>query len=263
MNEIEYQNKFVRLVIDNKLGNSEELISNMIPIGKLSNQRVLEVYSNDYKFRMLDAMKANFESLWMVLGDEFFEELALEFIYSSSENIFDLNQFGEKFPEFILGKKDVLEHCQVLVDLALFEISFWKVFHSQNIKQKESNDLTQYQVMNSTLIKSDSLCVLRLSNDVFELFKFKDKTFEEFLETGSVDKLTHETFYVLYKENFKVLCKKIKFPEFKFFEKIIVNGETLGGALQESIETIEDATLIFSFVGESLMRHLSFFNRSE
>jgi hypothetical protein len=263
MNEIEYQNKFVKLVIDNKLVNSEDLISHMIPIGKLSNQRVLEVYSNDYKFRMLDAMKANFESLWMVLGDELFEELALEFIFSSSENTLDLNQFGEKFPEFILGKKDLLEQCQVLVDLALFEISFWKVFHSQNINQKESIDFTQDQVMNSTLVKSDSLCLLRLSNDVFELFKFKDKTFEEFLETGRVDMLNHETFYILYKENFKVLCRKIKLPEFKFFEKIIVDGDALGAALEESIETVEDATSIFAFVGESMMKHLSIFNKSE
>lgn len=263
MNENEYQNKFVGLVINNKLDHSDELISHMIPIGKLSNERVLAVYSNDYRFRMLDAMKANFESLWMVLGDELFEELALEFIYSSSVNTFDLNQYGDNFPEFILGKKDVLEQCQVLVDLALFEISFWKVFHSQNIIQRDSIDLTQDQIMNSTLIKSDSLCILRLSNDVFELFKFKDKTFEEFLETGSVDKLDQETFYILYKENFKVLCRKIRLPEFKFFEKIIVEGDALGVALEESIETIEDATSLFAFVGESMMKHLSILNKSE
>lgn len=264
MKENEYQDKFVKLVTHKERDLFDPLLSLMVPIGKLSNERVFGVYGNDYKFRMLDALKGNFESVWMVLGDDAFEELALKFIYEHSENSFDLNEYGKTLPEFIMNnsKGDPGERL-LLSELASFEIAFWKVFHSKNIEPVKNIDFTQEQLMDLVFENTDLVSLLSCEHDVFELFKFKDKTYEDFLEKSSKTNLAQKTFYLIYKDNFKVLCKKLNQVEYNFFDKLIVKGEQVGSAFESSIQTVEEATAVFSFIGEAIIKYLKILTKSE
>jgi len=63
MNEKDYQNIFVSQVLNASSITPAELSELINLIGSIDVSKVLLVYADDYKFRMLEAMGSNFKSL--------------------------------------------------------------------------------------------------------------------------------------------------------------------------------------------------------
>ncbi len=105
---------------------SQDLLALIEPGGSLSCMEAVEVYVQDYKARMQEALGTNFEATWLVMGDDEFLEYAQEYIYANPSALTNLTNFGEGFIE-LLKTKDVSDE---VIQMALFETEFWKCFHA-------------------------------------------------------------------------------------------------------------------------------------
>jgi hypothetical protein len=123
----EFQDNFLASVQEDKL--NESIADDIIPIGNLNNDRVIQIYHTDYFARMTEALGETFESIWFVLGDEDFFDLCKKFIISHPSKVKDLANYGQEMPNFIY-KIGLLEEWPFLKDLAEFELNFWKMFHA-------------------------------------------------------------------------------------------------------------------------------------
>jgi hypothetical protein len=259
MNEKKFQQDFVKTVFLEEDHLPSDIIQNMIPIGKIDNKKVLEVYQTDYKYRMLEAMRSNFESVWMVLGDDEFEKLVFLFIKTNPSSHFDLNHYGDDFPIFLIQQTDLIEEMPFLVSLAEFEIHFWNIFHSENPKKLSMLQFTNEDILQSTFIFSESTKLLKFEYNVFPLFKYKDKTLDIFLQENEPEIVLKESFYFLYKEDFKVICHELTNAQHTFFAHFlnINNKKSLldvinlsNGITQEEIQDI------FKLISCSLLTNL-------
>lgn len=124
-----WQNDFINYVITNNA--STELLSTILPAGELTIIDSLKVYANDYNARLLEAMSKNYEMTWLVLGDEIFLDLAKLYISKYPSSYRSLNDYGDKFPDF-LNEHSYSDYSEI----ANYENSFWRVFHSKENKKK-------------------------------------------------------------------------------------------------------------------------------
>lgn len=251
-----YQDQFVNNVIFKHENPDEELVSKMIPIGKLNQQAVIDVYATDYRFRMLEAMQTNFETIWMVLGDETFRELVFEFIKEFPSEEVDLNLYGTHFPSFLKTRNKLLEDLPFLVELASFEIQFWRVFHQANPINVDRSSFTNEKILNSTLEFDDELVLLHFPFNIFPLFQYKDKTLNEFFENNDSDVINNEAFYLLFKELGKVNCKTLTKAQFHFFSQLN-KKKSLLDLINEAPDITEEETVdIFKLISNSLLQYL-------
>lgn len=117
-----FQQTFVERISQNKAMNfSSELFAG----GDLTLEEALNVYSQDYHARMQEALGKNYESTWMLLGDEEFFSLSREYISQNPSQAENLTIYGNTFVEF-LETKDLGD---IVTQMAFFERSFWELFH--------------------------------------------------------------------------------------------------------------------------------------
>ena len=251
-----YQNIFVDNVIYSPNDPDKNLLEMMIPIGNLTPKDVIKVYSTDYKYRMLETMQANYEALWMVLGDEQFEEIVFEFIQESPSKEYDLNLYGLEFPIFLQSKKELLEEMPFLNDLANFEIAFWKIFHSPNPPVCNRTEYSNERILNSFFRADASMALVKFDFNIFPLFKFKDKTLEDFFEQYEPEIINNPAYYLLYKENGKVNCQTLSQAQFQFFSEINEKKSLLDVINQTQEITQEEIVDIFKLISTSFLHNL-------
>lgn len=266
MTEEKYQSNFVQSVLQQADLSDHELSLNLqiAPIGSLSLMEVMDIYKNDYKFRMLETMRSNFESLWMFLGDQKFEQVALRYINKYPSIEFDLNLYGKFMHEFLLQKGKAndlpLDYSNIAVELVSFEKNHDEVFHCPTIRNRISkNEITQEMFLNSKLKKSESLKLVSYENNVHMLFSYREKTFADFLESNSMDQVTTQTNYLIFKNDQRVVCKELNFEEFNFFSDLLNNDKMIF----ESLENFKDSPPklieeLFAFMGKELFDYIDF-----
>ncbi len=257
MNKLKnYQSLFVNEVIHNDQNPNAELLDQMIPIGNLSAKAVVGVYANDYRYRMLEAMQTNFETVWMVLGDEKFESLILEFIKCHTSSESDLNLYGNKFPEFLSQNSELIEEMPFLVDLAKFEIAFWKMFHRPKPNNVDRNNFNQERIFASYLLFDGSLQLFESEYNVFPLFQYKDKTLNDFFEENDPALINESAYYILFKNENQVSCQRLTAAQNAFLlqlkePKTLLEVINLGPDISEA-EMME----LFQLITSSLLHQL-------
>ena len=113
-------------------GNAAELAHQLrdeiIPIGNLSVEATLDIYQRDYHARLSEVLGSTFETLWMILGDEDFQRLCLDYIASHPSTFRNLINYGHQMPEFLHRHRFSLEF-PFLAAVAKLELAFQRVFH--------------------------------------------------------------------------------------------------------------------------------------
>lgn len=110
---------------------SSDLPSHIIPAGTLTASQAIDVYRRDYKARLSEAIGELYESIWYVLGDDEFFNLAKDYIDLHPSSVKELGSYANDFPVFLKSQPITVEF-PFLYDLALFEQLFWQFFHDEN-----------------------------------------------------------------------------------------------------------------------------------
>ena len=66
-------------------------------------QERLDIYSNAYRFRLIDALAETFPAVHTLMGDELFHQTALAYIEAYPSQHFSLRYFGDQLSAFLRG----------------------------------------------------------------------------------------------------------------------------------------------------------------
>lgn len=101
----------------------------------------LDIYANAYRYRLVDILKADFLALCVMLGDEKFEQIALDYIALHPSHYFTVRHFGSHFIEF-LKQQAMTKTDPAITDMATFEWALVNTSDAADAPVITLNDLT-------------------------------------------------------------------------------------------------------------------------
>ena len=113
----------------------------------------LQIYSNAYRERLVEALDSDYHQLHVFLGDEKYSRLIYAYLQAHPSRQPSLRRFGEQLPEFLRQTQPYSRHPG-LAELAEFE---WALCHSFDAADAHPIDLGQL-----TALDPEQLAVVRL-----------------------------------------------------------------------------------------------------
>jgi hypothetical protein len=107
---------------------SEQLLS-AISNTQPNKQTRLGIYHNAYRIRLLETLRSDFPKLLTLLGDDYFNQLGLEYLSQCPSTHFSIDQFGSKFPDFL---KNYPNLHQAVYELSQFEWTLGEIITAPN-----------------------------------------------------------------------------------------------------------------------------------
>ncbi|MFG1485948.1 DNA-binding domain-containing protein [Halobacteriovorax sp. RZ-1] len=222
MNHHEFQNKFLKGVLTKDI--SKDIMTEMIPIGELSNEQVLEVYQNDYRARLQEVIGDNYETCWFVLGDEDFLDISLSYVESRPSEFTNLLHYGDDFPDFIASR---VKEFSFIKDLAEFEKTFWHLFHQKdNLKSFNPQELGE-GVFETPLKLRDTFSLFSCDIQLSELWQMRKGDSSKTFNDIQGNELT-----ILYKREEKMQIQVISEGIFELISNLR-NHETILSAVED------------------------------
>jgi Putative DNA-binding domain len=109
---------------------------------RLGAARRLELYRRSYRLRLLEAMRAFHPGLRHMLGDELFDEFALDYIRARPSRSYSLHRLGQGFADHLAATRPDLDGApeawpSMIVDLARLERTFAEVYDAPGVEGDE------------------------------------------------------------------------------------------------------------------------------
>ncbi len=125
--------------IFNPSGKGADFLQNLVD-GNLSPKRQLDIYRNNVFGCLTDALKIAYPVIAKLVGVEFFEHLASEFVLKNPSKSGDLHDFGGELAQFI-AEFPSAQTLVYLPDVARLEWACHQVFFSENHPPLQSERL--------------------------------------------------------------------------------------------------------------------------
>jgi hypothetical protein len=100
-----------------------------------------DVYRNAYRARLRGALRANYEVLPLVMGDDDFDALANAYIDAKPSAHYSLRWFGHELCDFMASHDDLVAHPAML-DLARMEWTLRTAFDAASVEPLAADALT-------------------------------------------------------------------------------------------------------------------------
>ena len=108
--------------------------------GRLSAERLFQVYRNNFWISTEDALSAIYGVVKQLVGDQFYTFMVDRFLRSFPPRYGNMHQLGSDFPVFLCDFKPT-ESLPYLADIARLEWAYHQVFHAQDTKPFDSRAL--------------------------------------------------------------------------------------------------------------------------
>lgn len=220
----------------------EEFLRKINPAGKLSPESALKVYLQGYIARLTESLGEKYEAVWAVLGDEKYFEISKEYIHQNPTNIFNINNYGDSFPDF-LKVHPIIQDFPFLEDLANFEKYFFEVFHWSS---EESLDLSKVVLSDNDFYIN--FIRLSLMNSNFSIFKI----WEDRKDLNEVTRYDWEEseWLILFKRHSKVFIQKFDSLEWELIN-LLYNGNSFYSSIDKMGDKIDEhfVTNFFKTIG--------------
>jgi len=103
--------------------------------GRAAPQTQLSIYAYAYRARLKEVLASDYPAVLMAIGDDNFNQLAMDYIQAHPSHYFSLRDFGGHLPGFIselIQQHDTYQGMHWLYELALFEWSLGQAFDVAN-----------------------------------------------------------------------------------------------------------------------------------
>jgi hypothetical protein len=115
----------------------------------------LDIYNRAYFSRLVDCLHEEFPTLRHALGEETFDEFAIDYLEKYPSRSYTLNQLGTNFPRYLAqsrpeqgkGKKSRASWPDFLIDLATLELTYNEVFDGPGVEGQRLLDVDQLQAI--------------------------------------------------------------------------------------------------------------------
>jgi len=118
---------------------------NIVPLlkknSRISPKKQMSVYTDGYRIRLADAIRADHPALYFYLGKIKFNRFANEFVETHRSEFYSLDKYPFKFAEFLQNKKIKL----AAKELAQLESAIQQVFYAPDSVPLTPEDITKLQ----------------------------------------------------------------------------------------------------------------------
>lgn len=121
------QNKFQSYL----LTSDGDITTDIEETQKVSAATRLQIYSNAYRYRLIDALASNYPILQKYIGDELFQELTFLYMDAYPSTFRSIRWFGDQL-EFFLRENDQYSEYPYLAELAKLEWYMTLTFDAPN-----------------------------------------------------------------------------------------------------------------------------------
>ena len=127
----EWQDRFQQRIFQPKQ-RDEVLWANLLP-GSTSRQAQLEVYSNAYVIRLVEALRSNYPALHQLLGDRDFDSMGRTYLRQNPPMHSSIRWFGHALARFLQSEQPYAD-LPIMSELASFE---WALRHTVDAADAE------------------------------------------------------------------------------------------------------------------------------
>ncbi len=254
---LQLQNDFQAYI----LNDDQHMEDHVVGTEKVSAQRRLEIYTNAYRFRLLDILIDDYEKLFTFLGDEQFLELGNTYIDAYPSIFRSVRWFGQYLPKF-LQNTDPYSEQPFLAEIARFEWGLMNTFDSPDNKLMTAQDLSNIlpnDWANICFTYTASLQRLDLEWNAVEIWKAID----EEQELPEPNKLQNPQAWMLWRKELETLFRSLSVDEAWSIDTAI-KGKSFGTICEGLCEWIDEnhvaahaATLLKRWVSEEIVAHIS------
>lgn len=218
---------------------AENLESVISPSRALTSLERLDIYARAYGARLLECLRTEFPMFVRAVGEEAFDQLALEYLQRYPSRSYTLNRLGENFPRFLEETRPPAESGgdwpRLLVELAKLEWTMGEVFDGPGWEGLEAGDFSMLERLapeefgRCRLLTSPSLRLLA--------FQFPVSAYWEQLKRGGKGALpgAEPTWLALVRVDYIVRRHPLSEPEFLILRGI-QSGLCVAEALAEGAE---------------------------
>ena len=133
----ELQNDFQRALFDTECKGADWISESAR--GLTARDR-LDIYYNAYRFRLVDVLLDTFEHTAIYLGDDWFNQLAMDYVQSHPSTYKNIGLYGKNFPGFLAEQ---LPDDKEVSELALMDWKLRRAFDGADSAVMTLDDLQQ------------------------------------------------------------------------------------------------------------------------
>jgi hypothetical protein len=150
----------------------------------LTSVERLEIYARAYYARLLECMRAEFPMLAKAMGEELFDEFAVDYLRRHPSRSYTLCELGAKFAQFLSETRPApgqgeleVQWPDFLIDLARLEWTFNEVFDGPGVEHEKLLDQEQLQAIpgdrwpDVRLVAAPCLRLLELGSPVHRYYR--------------------------------------------------------------------------------------------
>lgn len=221
----------------------EQIDTIIRPSRQLTSEERLAIYGNAYFARLLECLRTIFPLVARTVGDEAFDDLAMDYLRRYPSRSYTLDRLGDRFMDYLDASRPDLddqglpteEWPDFLIDLTRFEWEIDEVFDGPGVEGRETLSAEQLQAIEPARWPDARLvpvpCLRLLA------FRFPVNDYYTALRQASDTKAPPEmpepaaTFVALTRRNFVVRRRPLSEEQYGVLRRLIA-GESLGSAIQ-------------------------------
>lgn len=202
----------------------------------------LGVYANAYYARLLECLREEFPTLVHALGQELFDEFAVDYVQAHSPKSYTLQHLGSNFPRFLAETCPADEDpawAAFLIDLASLERLYGEVFDGPGSEGHELMSTERLAAIpmhvwaTVRLIPAVDMHLAKLRSPVHEYISGVRRN-----EHPDIPSPT-ETLLAVHRRDFVVRRHRLTQPQFVLLDTILA-GETVGEAIGKAADHVSD-----------------------
>lgn len=207
---------------------------------------VIGMHHRGYVARLTEALGQRYEGMWWVLGDEDFFAVCRDYITEKPSERFNLNFYGEDFPEWAAAHT-IAEEIPFLEDLGRFERAFFRLFHAADPGGSTPAVFQEFlQGGDCVLAFADGFELFASDYAVYELWQCRKREADS---DEDLPDLEQPTRVALYRYQGAVYVKDFSAEEFALL-KLLRDGSA-NAVLTEGDFTPETVSAVFAFLMSS------------
>ncbi len=189
--------------------------------------RRLDVYRNNVRTSLIDALAQTFPIVERLVGPEYFKSLAIAFLEDHLPSQGTLIGFGAEFPQFIEGRKELIP-LPYLADVARLEHAWLKAYHAADVQSLTGDDLAAVSPDRTGGLSLELHPSVTLLSPVLPIFEIWKRNREE---DHSPINLAHDAeFLLIARPQIDVIVTPIKGEEI-----VLLRTFNYGGTLSEAV----------------------------
>ena len=231
-----FQTEFKDFIVDEKIGG---VLVNLIANSKMTVNNRFGIYRNNVIQNLTNSLKIAYPKFTILVGDEFFEFVAHEYIKQNLPLSGVLLNYGDNFSDFLIGVKQ-LEAFPYAVDFAEFEWLQHQCHHAIEDFSLTLSDLAKSLRDDENYVPKFKSCVKLFHSEhpIEQLWNMCVNQKEEEL-------IQKENYLLLNKQNQVIEIVNLSYLEFKFLKEF---------PNAEGIADNEAAEIITKFVNLSIFK---------